>query len=90
MSWLAEQALDSVAAVELSQVTAPLAESDRKRLADFWAHVIAESGAELPRAETPADGSRRARRVERQRADRLVRVLSTACRIAEPGSGVAA
>jgi hypothetical protein len=90
MKWATKHELDGVCAVELSQVTAPLSDSDRCRLAEFWAAVIAESGAEWPMAEVRAGESRRARRAQRQRADRLVRVLSTASQSAFPGLGVAA
>lgn len=66
--------------------------SDRERLAEFYAHLIADAGADLPpRLDAVAGASRRARRVERQRADRLVRVLSAARRsTTRSGSGVAA
>lgn len=91
MKWATKHTLDDVSAVELSQVTAPLSDSDRSRLAEFWAAVIAESGAEWPMTEVPTGESRRARRVERQRAARLVRALSTASQAAAyPGPGVAA
>lgn len=90
MHGVTDQALEGVSAMELSQVTAPLSESDREWLAEFWARMIAESGAQLPRPEASAGGARPARRAERQRADRLVRVLSTTCRGAGSGTGVAA
>lgn len=84
-------ALDDVSVLELSQVTAPLGETDRTRLSEFYAHLIARSGAELPSVSRAAvDGSRRSRRVERQRADHLVRVLSTARSAATNRSAVAA
>lgn len=79
-------------AAELSQVTAPLAKSDRDRLQDFWSRVIADCGADLPgRREAPVHPARRARRVQRQRSVRLVRVLTTArSEAVSPGSAVAA
>lgn len=86
--------LDAASELELSQVAAPLSERDRKRLADFYARLIAEADAELPLVREIRPGAARwARRVTRQRADRLVRVLSPARRAAvgvSTGSGVAA
>lgn len=83
---------DDVPAVELSHLAAPLSDSDRARLTEYWSRVIAEAGADLPdRREAPAHPARRARRVWRQRTVRLVRVLPPARRdaAAEP-AGVAA
>lgn len=70
-------------------VTRPL-DSDVAQLAEFYSRLIAESGAELtPASAVPPSEARRMRRVERQRASRLVRVLSTARRTAPAGSGSA-
>lgn len=85
-------ALHDVDVVELSQITAPLSDSDRARLTEYWSRVVAEAGADLPvRGEAPARSARRARRVQRQWAVRLVRVLSGSRRDAFSRlSGVAA
>lgn len=70
---------DAALAVEPVQVSGPLPDAHRVRLADYYGQLIAEAGADLPAlAEVPPPGAaRRSRRVARQRADRLVRVLST-------------
>lgn len=81
---------DNLSAAELEQVTSPLSESDRVRLTEFYTHLIAAAGAELPGVrEVPPGEARRARRTTRQRAGRLVRILSPARRTA-PAEGVAA
>lgn len=82
---------EDVPAAELSQVTAPLRQTDQARLTEFWSRVIAEAGADLPsRREAPTRPARRARRVQRQRSVRLVRVLRSAHRDAGESSGVVA
>lgn len=85
MKWASEQALDGVTAVALAQATTPLATSDRARLTEFYERLIAEAGAELPpmREVPPPSAARHARRLARQRADRLVRVLTTVRRAAD-------
>lgn len=70
--------LTEVPATDLAVTAAPLSESDRARLTEYWSRVIAEVGADLADRKGPAHPSRRARRVARQRADQLVRVLPSA------------
>lgn len=67
--------LDDVTAAELSVIESPLSDPDRRRLTEYWSRVVAECDADLPRFEAPARPMRRARRVERQHTNRLVRVL---------------
>lgn len=87
-----EDVYDEMPAMELAQVMAPLSESGRARLTEYWSRVIAEVGADLPgRREVPVHPARRARRAERQRTVRLVRVLPSVHRAAvAKASGVAA
>lgn len=69
-------------------------EHERARLLEYYGHLVGEAGAEFPSVvEVPLPGAaRRARRVARQRADELVRVLSAARRAsaADTHAGVAA
>lgn len=56
-------------------------DTELAQLAEFYARLITDTGVELASASALSPGeSRRARRVERQRASRLVRALSTARR----------
>lgn len=83
--------LENVTDADLSIIEARLTESDRARLTEFWSRVITEAGADLPgRREAPTRPPRRARRVQRQRTVRLVRVLPSTRRDAGRPSGVAA
>lgn len=75
----------------LASTTARLSWRDQARLTEFWSRVIADAGAELPTDRRLAYPARRARRLERQRTGRLVRVLASASRgTAAESSGVAA
>lgn len=89
------RSLDEVSVEELSQIAAPLSESDRSRLTEFWSLVIETSylsaGEPLPAPQFHAL-ARTDRRELRRRTGGLVRALPSAQRrsAADLADGVAA